>query len=55
VILQHLTLPLLSLLLMRSQKFLKKRFHIFQKKLKEEMVPPAPAVFAPSKVFGVPS
>jgi small conductance mechanosensitive channel len=28
---------LLSLLLMRSQKFLKKRFHTFQKKLKEEV------------------
>ena len=32
-----LAMVLLSLLLMRSQKFLKKRFHTFQKKLKEEI------------------
>ena len=32
-----LGMVLLSLLLMRSQKFLKKRFHTFQKKLKEEI------------------
>jgi small conductance mechanosensitive channel len=32
-----LGIVLLSLLLMRSQKFLKKRFHTFQKKLKEEV------------------
>ncbi len=32
-----LAMVLLSLLLMRSQKFLKKRFHIFQKTLKEEI------------------
>ena len=32
-----LGIVLLSLLLMRSQKFLKKRFHTFQKKLKEEI------------------
>jgi small conductance mechanosensitive channel len=32
-----LGIVLLSVLLMRSQKFLKKRFHTFQKKLKEEI------------------